>query len=77
MGKAEIGEVNDKLQMNIPDTGEYDTFSGYVMSQTGRIPREREEIPLGEFTVLVMTRVGNRILEYRVRKHVPAQALNA
>lgn len=76
MGKAEIGEVIDKLQMNIPDTGEYDTFSGYVMSQTGRIPREREEIPLGEFTVLVMTRVGNRILEYRVRKHVPAQAQN-
>jgi CBS domain containing-hemolysin-like protein len=77
MGKAEIGEVNDKLQMNIPDTGEYDTFSGYVMSQTGRIPREREEIPLGEFTALVMTREGNRILEYRVHKHVPAPALNA
>jgi CBS domain containing-hemolysin-like protein len=72
MGKTEIGEVNEKLQMNIPDTGEYDTFSGYVMSQTGRIPREAEEIALGDFTAVVMNRQGNRILEYKVRKREPA-----
>jgi CBS domain containing-hemolysin-like protein len=68
MGKTEIGEVNEKLQMNIPDTGTYDTFSGYVLNQTGRIPREEEEIPIGEFTVVVKARQGNRIIEYRVRK---------
>lgn len=77
MGKTEIGEVNEQLQMNIPDTGEYDTFSGYVMNQTGRIPREEEEIPLGEFTAVVKTRKGNRIIEYKVRKRLPAQPLNA
>jgi CBS domain containing-hemolysin-like protein len=77
MGKTEIGEVNEKLQMNIPDTGEYDTFSGYVLNQTGRIPREEEEIALGEFTAVVKTRKGNRILEYTVRKRLPAQPLNA
>ena len=77
MGKTEIGEVNEQLQMNIPDTGEYDTFSGYVMNQTGRIPREGEEIPLGEFTAVVKTRKGNRIIEYKVRKRLPAQPLNA
>ncbi len=77
MGKTEIGEVNEQLQMNIPDTGEYDTFSGYIMNQTGRIPREEEEIPLGEFTAVVKTRKGNRIIEYKVRKRLPAQPLNA
>ena len=77
MGKTEIGEVNEKLKMDIPDTGEYDTFSGYVMSQTGRIPREAEEIPLGEFTAVVMNREGNRILEYKVRKRAAAAASNA
>jgi CBS domain containing-hemolysin-like protein len=63
--------------MNIPDTGEYDTFSGYVMSQTGRIPREAEEIALGDFTAVVMNREGNRILEYKVRKREPVPALTA
>ncbi len=77
MGKTEIGEVNDKLQMNIPDTGEYDTFSGYVLNRTGRIPREKEEIPLGEFTAVVKTREGNRIIEYKVRKRLPAPPLDA
>jgi putative hemolysin len=77
MGKTEIGEVNEKLQMNIPDTGEYDTFSGFVLNRTGRIPREEEEIPLGEFTAVVKTREGNRILEYKVRKRPPAEPLKA
>ena len=77
MGKTEIGEVNEKLQMNIPDTGTYDTFSGYVLNQTGRIPREEEEIPLGEFTVVVKAREGNRIIEYRVCKRLNPQPLSA
>jgi len=77
MGKTEIGEVNEKLQMNIPDTGEYDTFSGYVLNQTGRIPREEEEIPLGEFTAVVKAREGNRIIEYKVRKRLPAEPVSA
>ena len=77
MGKTEIGEVNEKLQMNIPDTGTYDTFSGYVLNQTGRIPREEEEIPIGEFTVVVKAREGNRIIEYRVCKRLNPQPLSA
>ena len=77
MGKTEIGEVNEKLQMNIPDTGTYDTFSGYVLKQTGRIPREEEEIPIGEFTVVVKAREGNRIIEYRVCKRLNPQPLSA
>jgi CBS domain containing-hemolysin-like protein len=77
MGKTEIGEVNAKLQMSIPDTGTYDTFSGYVLSQTGRIPREEEEIPLGEFLVVVKAREGNRIIEYMVRKQLTPPPLSA
>ena len=46
LGKSEIDEVNEKLQMNIPDTKEYDTFSGYILDQIGRIPKEKEKIPL-------------------------------
>lgn len=68
MGKAEIDDVNEKLQMDIPDTGEYDTFSGYVLNQIGRIPREQEEIALGEYTAVVTSRAGNRIIEYKVCK---------
>ncbi len=71
MGKTEIEEVNDAFLMNIPDTGEYDTFSGYILNLIGRIPREGEHIAIGAFTVVVKEREGNRIVEYLVRRIDP------
>ena len=68
LGKSEIEDVNDKLEMNIPDTKEYDTFSGYVLDQIGRIPHEKEDISLGNFVVTVNEMDGTRIKEYIVKK---------
>ncbi|MFO7707211.1 MAG: hemolysin family protein [Desulfobacterales bacterium] len=71
LGKAEIDEVNEALQMRIPDTGEYETFSGYILKRIGRIPKVSEEIEIGEFTVIVKEREGNRIVAYLVRRNSP------
>ena len=68
LGKSEIDDVNEKLAMDIPDTKEYDTFSGYVLEQIGRIPREKEDISLGNFVVTVNEMDGTRIKEYIVKK---------
>ena len=66
LGKSEIDEVNDKIPMDIPDSKDYDTFSGYVLNQIGRIPREKDEILLSGFLVTVNEMDGNRIREYIV-----------
>ena len=71
LGKTEIDEVNETLQMHIPDTGEYDTFSGYILKRIGRIPKVSEEIEIGEFTAIVKEREGNRIIAYLVRRNAP------
>jgi len=68
LGKSEIDDVNEKLQMDIPDSKEYDTFSGYVLDQIGRIPQEKEQISLGDFIVTVNEMEGTRIKEYIVKK---------
>jgi len=68
LGKTDIDDVNEKLEMRIPDSKEYDTFSGYVLVQIGRIPQEKEEIPLGNFVVTVNEMEGTRIKEYIVKK---------
>ena len=70
LGKTEIDDVNQKLAMDIPDTKEYDTFSGYILDQIGRIPREKEDINLGNFVVTVNEMDGTRIKEYIVKKTV-------
>ncbi|MBI5897268.1 MAG: HlyC/CorC family transporter, partial [Desulfobacterales bacterium] len=74
MGKSDIDEVNEVIGMNIPDSAEYDTFSGYVLEQIGRIPSENEEYSLGEFLVVVKAMDGNRIKEFIVRHIEKTQA---
>ena len=68
LGKSEIDDVNQKLQMNIPNTKEYDTFSGYVLDLIGRIPREKEEIHIEDFVIIVKEMEGARINKYIVKK---------
>jgi putative hemolysin len=66
-GKSDIDEVNELIPMEIPDTKEFDTFSGYVLNQTGRIPKMNEEIPIGNFLVIVQEMDGNRVNQYRIK----------
>jgi len=54
--------------MNIPDSADYDTFSGFVLDNIERIPKENEEIMIGKFLVTVKEMDGNRVREYIVRQ---------
>ena len=67
LGKTDIEEVNSVIGMNIPDSAEYDTFSGYVLEQIGRIPNENEVFTIGDFDIVVVAKDGNRIKEYLIR----------
>lgn len=66
-GKSEIDEVNEKIPMKIPESRDYDTFSGYVLNKIERIPKEKEQIAIGNFMITVKEMDGNRIREYIVR----------
>ncbi|MCF8081206.1 MAG: hemolysin family protein [Desulfobacterales bacterium] len=67
LGKTEIDEINHIIGMEIPDSPEYDTFSGFVLDLIGRIPEEKEQINVGSYVVTVLEKDGNRIREYSVK----------
>ena len=67
-GNSDTEDVNEKIPMEIPESKEYDTFSGYVLNVIERIPEEKEEIPIGDYLVTVKEMDGNRIREYIVRQ---------
>ena len=67
-GKSDIEDVNEKIAMDIPESKDYDTFSGYILNKIERIPREKEEFSIGNFLVTVKQMDGNRIREYIVRQ---------
>jgi CBS domain containing-hemolysin-like protein len=68
LGKAHVDDVNKKIRMSIPESREYDTFSGYVLDEIGRIPKEKEELTIGNFSVNVKEMDGNRIREFIIKK---------
>ncbi|MBL0715742.1 MAG: HlyC/CorC family transporter [Desulfosarcina sp.] len=69
LGKSDIDEINQKIPINIPDSKEYDTFSGYVLYKTGRIPQENEEILIDGFSITVKEVDGVRIKKYLIRQN--------
>lgn len=68
LGKSDIDEVNEVIGMNIPDSREYDTFSGYILDTIGRIPDEKEIITIGSYAITIEEKDGNRIKEYSVKE---------
>jgi CBS domain containing-hemolysin-like protein len=52
-GRLEIDHLNETYQLNIPE-GEYETLSGFIISQTGKIPARQEEIVAGPYHFKIM-----------------------
>ncbi|MFO8111485.1 MAG: hemolysin family protein [Desulfosalsimonadaceae bacterium] len=67
-GSADIRLVNEKLKTNIPDSADYETFSGFILEQIGRIPTEQEQIVFGKFIATVKHMEGNRITSFLVHR---------
>jgi len=74
LGKSDIEEVNEKTGMQIPESREYDTFSGYILDRIGRIPVEKEIFTIDDHEVIVTEVDGNRVKRYQVKAVVaPAE----
>lgn len=67
-GSADIDIINEKLGMSIPESDDYETFTGYVLERTGRIPKEQEQIVIDNFDIIVKKMEGNRIKSFVVRR---------
>ncbi len=68
LGAADIEIVNQTIRMNIPKSIEYETFSGYVLEQTGKIPKEKEQIVIDRYLITVNEMDGNRIKTFIVKR---------
>jgi len=68
LGKTDVEDVNETIGMEIPDTREYDTFSGFILDKIGKIPTEKEEIVIDSFIITVEEKEGIRIIKYNVKQ---------
>lgn len=60
-GRLEVGYLNEKYRLNIPESDEYDTLAGFIISQHQSIPKPQEVITLDNFRIKVAKMDRTRI----------------
>ncbi len=68
-GRVRVEELNEVLDIELPEDDAYDTVGGYIFSRLGRIPSVGEEITEG-FVRIVITEAEERSVG-RLRVHLP------
>jgi len=69
-GRINIYDLNEEIDMGIPESNTYDTFSGFFLEQIGRIPQPGESIVVDKWTATVKDMDGNRIQSFILKKEI-------
>jgi CBS domain containing-hemolysin-like protein len=59
-GKVEVDYINEKYNLNIQE-GDYETLSGFITTQLGRIPQQGEIVTIGNFNIQIVRATAQRI----------------
>ena len=65
--RTPISEINEAIKIALSDD-EYDTISGVVFHNLGRLPFEGEELDIGNLQIKIEKIVGRRLEKLRLRK---------
>ena len=70
-----VRELNERLSLNIPETGQYVTLAGFLLAKAGHLMKEGEEIEFEDCVFRVEQMIGRRIMRVRLTRTVrlPAQ----
>ncbi len=60
-GRVEIEHLNETYHFDIPESDDYQTLAGYILNETGQIPREGEAIELGGLRLEVTRKSASRL----------------
>ena len=63
-----IDEVNDKLDIELPEDEDYDTIGGFVFSHLGYIPKVGEKFDYGNLNIAVTAAGARAVKKLRIRK---------
>jgi CBS domain containing-hemolysin-like protein len=60
-GRLEIDYLNEKYQLNLPVTDEYETLAGMILYHLESIPKENQVVEIGDFKLTILSAANNRI----------------
>lgn len=59
--RLEVEYLNERYDLGITESEEYDTLAGYIISAHGRIPQEGEELRAEKFDIKILKREQSRL----------------
>lgn len=74
---AEIRDVADELDFDLPDAPSYSTVGGFIVDQLGRVPKQGEEMQWNDWTFLVREADDTKVVRVEIRRHAVEGALQA
>ena len=66
-GRLEIDFLNEKYDFGFPQSDDYETVAGFIISTHESIPALREEISIGKFSFTILQASENRIEQVRLK----------
>ena len=60
--KIKVGYLNEKYNLNLPDSSEYETIGGLILSSISKMPEKNQKIEIGNYIFLV-TKVNDNFIE--------------
>ncbi len=67
-GEVNIEDVNEALEIDLPEGQEFETIAGFIFNRAGRLVEEGEEITYDGVRITVETVENTRIMKARLRK---------
>ncbi|MBN1560925.1 HlyC/CorC family transporter [candidate division KSB1 bacterium] len=64
--KMDIESLNELMNIRLPESDEYETVGGYILEQTGSLPKEGEAIRFEDYVLKMETVEKNRIVLVRI-----------
>ncbi|MFB6136375.1 MAG: hemolysin family protein [Halobacteriaceae archaeon] len=68
-GEVNIDEVNEALDIELPEGEEFETIAGFIFNRAGRLVEEGEEFEYENVTLRVEQIENTRIMKARVTRH--------
>lgn len=66
-GRTEIETINEKFELNLPESDEYLTLAGYLLHELQHVPRRNEEIEIGSITFKIVKATRSKIEMVRLK----------
>ncbi len=66
--KESVEEINEKLELSIPESDEYDSLGGFIFHRLGHIPAPGEQVIENGIEMRIQTAVANRVINVRISK---------